>query len=162
MRDARFKGITYQRKEKSTPTMQYKPKVTNPIINPPVVVESKFDMGMWLKSAKVLAYATDIFQVPGQKEKLLKALESNQNKAHDIVKETALPSNNAILEYLPVVLEDMPIVLHSVDPRREDHPPFYVSLIVDNILLHNCMLDSGVSSNIITRKVMEQLNLRIT
>ena len=56
----------------------------------------------------------------------------------------------------------MPIVLDSVDPRREDHPPFYVSLLVDNLLLHNCMLDSGASSNVMTRKAMEQLNLRVT
>ena len=56
----------------------------------------------------------------------------------------------------------MPIVLNSVDPRREDHPPFYVSLLVGNLLLHNCMLDSSASSNAMTRKVMEQLNLRIT
>ena len=61
MRDARFKGATYQRKEKSTLVKQYKPKVTTPpIINPLVVVESKLDMGMWLKSAKVSAYATGI------------------------------------------------------------------------------------------------------
>ena len=40
--------------------------------------------------------------------------------------------------------------------------PFYVSLLVDDLLLHNYMLDSGASSNEITRKVMEQLNLRIT
>ena len=57
---------------------------------------------------------------------------------------------------------DMPIVLNSVDPRREYHPPFYVSLLVDNLLLHNCMLDSCASSNVMTRKVMEQLNLRVT
>ena len=38
---------------------------------------------------------------------------------------------------------DIPIVFNSVDPKREDHPPFYVSLLVDNLLLHNCMLDSG-------------------
>ena len=56
----------------------------------------------------------------------------------------------------------MPIVLNSVDPKREDHPPFYVSLLVDNLLLHNCMLDSGTSSNVMTREVMEQLNLRVT
>ena len=51
---------------------------TTPIINPLVDVESKLDMGMWLNSVKVSAYATDILQIPGQKEKLLKALESNQ------------------------------------------------------------------------------------
>ena len=57
---------------------------------------------------------------------------------------------------------DMPIVLNSVDPKREDHPLFYVSLSIDNLLLHNYMLDSGASSNVMTRKLMEQLNLRIT
>ena len=79
---------------------------------------------------------------------MLKALESNQNKAINIVKEITLPSNNDILE-------DFPVVLHCVDPRRKDHSPFYVSLLVDNLLFHNCMLDSGTSSNVITRKVME-------
>ena len=153
MRNARYKGATYQRKEKSTPTKQYKPKVTiPPIINPPVVVESKLDMGQWLIDVKMSAYATDILQIPGQKEKLMKALESS----HNIVNETAPPSNNVFLEYFPFVLEDMPIVLHSVDPKKEDHPPFYVSLLVDDLLLHNCMLDSDASSNVITRKVMEQ------
>ena len=142
MSNARFKGATYQRKEKSTPTKQYKPKVTIPhVINPPVVVESKLDMGKWLNDVKVSTYATNILQIPDQKEKLLKALESN----HNVVKETAFPSNN-------VVLEDLLVVLHSVDPKREDHPLFYVSLLVDDLLLHNCMLDSGASSNVITRQ----------
>ena len=35
MRNARFKGATYERKEKSTTTKQYKPKVTIP----PVIVD---------------------------------------------------------------------------------------------------------------------------
>ena len=149
MRNARYKGATYQRKEKSTPTKDYKPKVMiPPAINPLVVVESILDMGKWLNDVRVSAYAIDILQIPSQKEKLLKDLESN----HNIVKETALPSNNAILEYFLVVLEDMPIVLHSVDPKREDHPAFYVSLLVDDLLLHNCMLDLGASSNILQGK----------
>ena len=33
---------------------------------------------------------------------------------------------------------------------------------MNDILLHNCMLDSRSSANIMTRKVMEQLNLKIT
>ena len=115
-------------------------------------------MGQWLNDVKISAYATDILQFPGQKEKLMKALESS----HNIVSETAPLSKSVVLEDLPFVLKDMPIVIHSVDPKREDHPPFYVSLLVDDLLLHNCMLDSGASSNVITRKVMEQLNLRIT
>jgi hypothetical protein len=33
---------------------------------------------------------------------------------------------------------------------------------VNDKMLHNCMLDSGASSNVMTKKVMEQLNLRIS
>ena len=74
MRNARYKGATYQRKEKSTPTKQYKPEVTiPPVINPPVVVESKLDMGKWLNDVKVSAYATDILQIPGQKKKIVES-----------------------------------------------------------------------------------------
>ena len=53
------------------------------------------------------------------------------------------------------VFADPPIVLHTRDPRREDHPPFYVSLMIGDLLLHNCMLDSGSSSSIMTKKVMQ-------
>ena len=92
----------------------------------------------------------------------MKALEDSQSKAHNIVKEDTLPNNNAIFEVEHIEPIDMPIVLNNVDPRREDHPPFYVSLLVDKLLLHNCMLDSGASSNVMIRKLMEQLNLRVT
>ena len=119
-------------------------------------------MGEWISSAKIHVYATDVLKIPSQKEKLLKALEDSQSKAHNIIKEDPLPNNNAIFEAEHIEPIDMPIVLNSVDPRREYHPPFYVSLLVDKLLLHNCMLDSGASSNVMTRKVMEQLNLRVT
>jgi hypothetical protein len=33
---------------------------------------------------------------------------------------------------------------------------------MNDFILHNCMLDSGASSNVMTKKVMEQLNLRIS
>ena len=38
----------------------------------------------------------------------------------------------------------------------------FFSLLMNDYLLHNCMLDSGASSNVMTKKVMEQLNLRIS
>ena len=93
---------------------------------------------------------------------MLKPLEDSQNKTHDVVKEDPLPNNNVMFEVEHTEPMDMPIVLNSVDLKREDHPPFYVSLLVDNLLLHNRMLDSSASSNAMTRKVMEQLNLWIT
>ena len=58
--------------------------------------------------------------------------------------------------------EDTPIVLHRRDPNKEAHPAFYISLLANYKLLHNCELDSSASSNIMTKKVMEKMGLRIT
>jgi hypothetical protein len=60
--------------------------------------------------------------------------------------------------------EDAPVILQGMDHNRGNgsHQPFFISLLVNNLLLHNCVLDSGASSNVMTRKVMEQLNLRIS
>ena len=147
MKEARFKGAIYQRNEKPSPSKQYKPKVTAPpLLDPHVIPKSNVDMGEWIISAKIHVYATNVLKIPGQKEKKLKAIDDSQIKTHNIVKEDPLPNNNAIFEAEHIEPIDMPIVLNSVDPRREYHPPFYVSLLVDNLLLHNCMLDSGASS----------------
>jgi hypothetical protein len=60
--------------------------------------------------------------------------------------------------------EDPPILLQSMhyDPRKEEHAPFFITLVVNDLLLHNCMLDSGDSANVMSLKVMNQLGLNIT
>jgi hypothetical protein len=40
--------------------------------------------------------------------------------------------------------------------------PFYITLTLHNHLLHNCMLDSGASHNLIPKIIMEKLGLEIT
>ena len=45
---------------------------------------------------------------------------------------------------------------------NEDHQPFFLTLDINDKLLHNCMLDSSASTNAMTKKVMEQLNLIIS
>ena len=71
-------------------TGYYKPKATTPpITTPPAVVESKLDMGDWLNNVSISAYATDILQIPGQKDKMLKALEGTQSKSHDMAKNSS-------------------------------------------------------------------------
>jgi hypothetical protein len=54
------------------------------------------------------------------------------------------------------------VILHNMDRRNEKKKPFFISLLVNDFILHNCMLDSGATSNVMTKKVMEQLNLRIS
>ena len=43
-----------------------------------------------------------------------------------------------------------------------EFPPFYISLTIHDQILHNTMLDSGASHNLIPKAIMETLNLEIT
>jgi hypothetical protein len=44
----------------------------------------------------------------------------------------------------------------------EGHSPFYISLQVNDLLLHNCMLDSRASTIVMPLYVMKQLGLTTT
>ena len=46
--------------------------------------------------------------------------------------------------------------------KEETVPPFYVSLNIHEKVLHNCLLDSGSSHNLMPKVVMEELGLQIT
>jgi hypothetical protein len=41
-------------------------------------------------------------------------------------------------------------------------PPFYISLNVHDKILHNCLMDSRASHNVMPKFVMEELGLEIT
>ena len=50
-----------------------------------------------------------------------------------------------------------------VQSQNEDNPPpFYLSLNIHDNLLHNCLLHSRASHNLIPKKVMEELGLQVT
>ena len=48
------------------------------------------------------------------------------------------------------------------DEQNEEVPPFYVSLNIHDMTLHNAMLDSGASHNLILKVIMERMSLVIT
>ena len=52
-----------------------------------------------------------------------------------------------------------PIVESS---QEDDIPPFYISLRIHNLFLHNTMLDSGASHNLMPKIIMDNLGLDIT
>ena len=63
--------------------------------------------------------------------------------------------------------EDNPTIIlgskiDSVDSEDEEVPPFYMSLNVHDMVLHNTMLDSGASHNLMLKGVVESLGLEIT
>jgi hypothetical protein len=45
---------------------------------------------------------------------------------------------------------------------RDTIAPFYITLNVHDRLLHNCMLDSGASHNVMPKSIMDRLGLEIT
>ena len=67
--------------------------------------------------------------------------------------------------YILEVIDDNPtIVLGSkIDNMdNEEVPPFYMSLNVHDMVLHNAMLDSGAQHNLMPKGVVESLRLEIT
>ena len=60
--------------------------------------------------------------------------------------------------------EEIPMVVFGphVEEIDPSNPPFYVSLVIHDLLLHNCMLDFGASHNLMPLSIMEQLGLQIT
>ena len=64
------------------------------------------------------------------------------------------------------IQDDHPAILFG--PRVEESsdvdevPHFYVSLKIHDMTLHNAMLDSGASHNLMPKVVMDQLGLDIT
>ena len=68
---------------------------------------------------------------------------------------------------LPDILnlqEERPMVVFvpHVEELASATPPFSVSLVIHDLLLHNYMLDSRASYNLFPLSVLEQLGLQIT
>ena len=96
----------------------------------------------------MLVHVSEIMKIPSQREKLLRSIEN--------------PSQNNVEIPPTIAYHDAPVISQNMDRGNEKNRPFYLSLFMNDFILHNCMLDSGASSNVMTKKVMEQLNLRIS
>lgn len=64
----------------------------------------------------------------------------------------------------PNGLEDPPVIPQNMynDKRSGGHEPFLLSLVVNNLTLQNCMLDSSASANVMPLSSMNQLEMEIT
>jgi hypothetical protein len=64
------------------------------------------------------------------------------------------------------IQDNHPAILFGPDVEEivdtEDVPPFYFSLKIHDMTLHNAMLDSGVSHNLMPKVIMDELGLDIT
>jgi hypothetical protein len=60
--------------------------------------------------------------------------------------------------------DEKPIVILGpmVEDRDDSSPPFYTSLNIHDKVLHNCLMDSVASHNLMPKIVMEELGLEVT
>jgi hypothetical protein len=59
---------------------------------------------------------------------------------------------------------DLPIILNSrtMDEKFWKNPLFFITLVINDLYLHNCILDSSAATNIMPLTIMKQLGLEIT
>jgi hypothetical protein len=65
----------------------------------------------------------------------------------------------------PKPIQDFSLFIHQVGdpiPKNREFKPFYVSLRINDFLLHNCLLHPEAKANIMTEEVMRQLGLKIS
>ena len=143
----RYKRIVYQIKKNMIPTKSnwHMPKVKTP---PPL--DLNIDLGNWLSSAKIFVLVIEILKVPSQRDILMKTLaepkenivEKSKETITEKPKEKLVSSKENVKDKPKEDLskkqsnfnEDVPIILHSRFPNKEDHPAFYISLIAKNKL----------------------------
>ena len=96
---------------------------------------------------------TELIKNPCYRNPVLKMLSSHANH---------IPSDTMNLQ------EEHPIIIIgsalSDNPKDDSNssPPFYITLIVHDQMIHNCLLDLGACHNLMPKAVMEALGLSIT
>jgi hypothetical protein len=103
-------------------------------------IDLNIDMTSVLENIYIHVPLTEITKIPSLSDKV-KKLQSIQDESKDP----------------PVILK----VVHY-DGRNGGNEPFFISLVVNNLLLHNCMLDTRDSTIVMSLKDMDQLGLKIT
>jgi hypothetical protein len=109
---------------------------------------SSFDFESEMAKIKILVPFNELIKNSEYRKKIIKMLKTEQ---------TSDTLN---------IQDDHPTILFG--PRVEENgdteevPPFYVSLKIHDMNLHNAMLDSGASHNLMPKVVMDQLGLDVT
>jgi len=86
--------------------------------------------------------------------------ESSKRSILKVLEPKAIQTSNDFVN----LQDDKPTVV--LNPRIENYddisPSFYVSLIVHEKILHNCLLDTRAIHNLMPKAVMDELGLDIT
>ena len=111
---------------------------------------------------------TSIFNLQNELSKLKIYVPSNELLRNNEYKDTITKMVKGQGEFQSDILEltnDNPTISFGSKVESigdEEVPPFYLSLNVNDMVVHNEMLDSGASHNLIPKGVVESLGLEVT
>jgi ribonuclease HI len=107
-----------------------------------------FNFESEIQKVKIPMPLTELMKNDIFKSAILKSLEPKTPPAADYVN----------------LQDDKPTVTIGpmVEDRDDSCPPFYISLNIHDKILHNCLLDSGASHNLMPKAVMDELGLDVT
>ena len=96
---------------------------------------------------------TVLIKNPGYKNLVLKMMSSTTNQ---------IPSYTVNLqEQHPRIFIGF-LLVDKTEKDSSSSPPFYVKLTVHDQMIHNCLLDSKASHNLMPKEFMDSLGLSIT
>jgi hypothetical protein len=110
---------------------------------------SSFSFEHKIQKIRILVPLLELVKNEDFKRSLSKMLQSESPQ-------TSTDSVNIQYENPAVVLGPM------VEYRDDSSPPFYTSLNIHDKVLHNCLMDSGASHNLMPKIVMEELGREVT
>jgi hypothetical protein len=110
---------------------------------------SSFNFEHEIQKIRILVPLTELIKHEEFKKRFSKILQSEAS---------CLPIDSINLqdEKPAIVLGPM------VEDRDDSSPPFYTSLNIHDKVLHNCLMDSGASHNLMPKTIMEELGLEVT
>lgn len=108
-----------------------------------------FNLQKELEKVKILVPLTKLLKQPTYKAKVF----------HFMLPSTAIPTHDCLN-----LQEEKSMVVFGphVEELDSSTAPFYVTLVIHDLLLHNCMLESRASHILMPLVVMENLGLQIT
>jgi hypothetical protein len=120
-----------------------------------------FSLEAELAKIKIPVPLTELISRGGYRSQVLKALAIEPD-----IGTKALTIGSVTHSDTVNLADDRPELLFGpeVDGRDDtgDVAPFYISLNIHDLILHNAMLDSGASHNLMPKAVMEKLGLEVT
>jgi hypothetical protein len=120
---------------------------------------SPFNLEHEINKIKILVPLVELMKNEPFKHSILKVLKSPA----PVISSDTSPS--PVISSDTVNLQDenpaITIGLH-IENKSDSSPPFYISLNIHDKIMHNCLMDSGASHNVMPKVVMDELGLDIT